>query len=451
MTSPAAEPLSLRAALKRGGAGRIIGAGGEVGLGGLVGGSVLGCRLSELAGRSVLVRTREAFAAALALIDLDGIARRIVLCPPDLADDQLAGVRERAGVEATVSDREGDGLAIRALAPDPALSALPRIATEWVLFTSGTTGAPKMVGHSLAGLTDAIQPRAPGLAPSVWSTFYDIRRYGGLQILLRGVLGGGTLVLAGEGEPLPTFVDRLAAAGVTHLSGTPSHWRRLLMSGLAGEIAPGYVRLSGEIADQAVLDSLGAAYPHAKVGHAYASTEAGVGFEVDDGLEGFPAAYLDREGAVAMRVVDGSLHLRSARAASGYVGDPELMLQDAEGFVDSGDMIERRGERHHFVGRRSGVINVGGLKVHPEEVEAVINRHPAVRASRVAARRSPITGALVVAEVQPADPAAASPALEAAILNACRAALAPHKVPTRVRFVEALAVTAGGKLERRGA
>ena len=74
-------------------------------------------------------------------------------------------------------------------------------------------------------------------------------------------------------------------------------------------------------------------------------------------------------------------------------------LTDADGFVDTGDMVELRGDRYHFVGRRGGIINIGGLKVHPEEIEAVINRHAEVRMSRAKSRRSPITGAIVVADV----------------------------------------------------
>jgi len=77
---------------------------------------------------------------------------------------------------------------------------------------------------------------------------------------------------------------------------------------------------SGEIADQAILDSLKARFPDAAIGHAYASTEAGVGFEVTDGLEGFPASYVGRPGPVEMKVTDGTLHIRSPRTASGYVG-----------------------------------------------------------------------------------------------------------------------------------
>ena len=81
--------------------------------------------------------------------------------------------------------------------------------------------------------------------------------------------------------------------------------------------------------------------------------------------------------------------------------DARPALTDADGFVDTGDMVEQRGDRLYFVGRRSGIINVGGLKVHPEEVEAVINRHAGVRMSLVKARANPITGAIVVADVVP--------------------------------------------------
>src|SRR4029079_14326708 len=81
------------------------------------------------------------------------------------------------------------------------------------------------------------------------------------------------------------------------------------------------------------------------------------------------------------------------------VGNDRAPLCDSDGFVDTRDMVELRDGRYYFAGRRDGIINVGGLKVHPEEVEAVINRHPDVRMSLVRSRRNPITGEIVVAEV----------------------------------------------------
>ena len=180
------------------------------------------------------------------------------------------------------------------------------------------------------------------------------------------------------------------------------------------------------------------------MGHAYASTEAGVGFEVTDGLEGFPATYIGRPGVVEMKVVDGTLHIRSPRTASEYVGNTDMLK--ADGFVDTGDMIEHQGDRYYFVGRRGGIINVGGLKIHPEEIEAVINRQPGVRLSRVSGRKSPITGAIVVAEVVAEGATFDANTLKAEILEGCRNALPVQKVPAMLRFVPSLEITAGGKL-----
>ena len=261
----------------------------------------------------------------------------------------------------------------------------------WLLFTSGTTGRPKMVVHTLNSL---IGPLEDGLAvanSAVWGTFYDIRRYGGLQILLRALLGGGAMVLSDSRETLGEFLNRAGAHGVTHMSGTPSHWRRALMSPWIHKISPAYIRLSGEVADQAILNSLRQAFPAAEIANAFASTEAGVAFDVRDGLAGFPEFLINQPSAKAeMRVQDGSLRIRSSRTASHYAHNPSQSLVDNEGFIDTGDMVELRNGRYYFVGRREGVINVGGLKVHPEEVEAVVNLHPDVQMSLVKGRPSPI-------------------------------------------------------------
>jgi acyl-CoA synthetase (AMP-forming)/AMP-acid ligase II len=418
------------------------------------------CR-SKLSGRSVLLSMSGQLLSGLAMIEIDGIARRMLLCPPDLNPDHLNALTSDAEIDAVVTDQperwtdKGIPLIVTAGLPvTPARPAQTERATEWLMLTSGTSGVPKIVCHTLEGLSGAIVAEGSARGtPPVWATFYDIRRYGGLQIFLRAIIGGGSMVLSDHGEVLADHVARLHACGVTHISGTPSHWRKLLMSGSAASFAPRYVRLSGEIADQAVLDGLAQAFPNASVGHAYASTEAGVGFAVNDGREGFPASLIGvtRDG-VEMMVIDDSLRIRSKRAAHAYVGKAAAVLTDADGFVDTGDMVELRDDRYYFVGRRGGIINIGGLKVHPEEIEAVINRHAAVRMSRAKSRRSPITGAIVVADViLTAGSADRAKDIRDEILSDCRASLALHKVPAVIRFVEALDVTPAGKLARSDA
>src|SRR6202166_999723 len=365
-------------------------------------GTGLGGRLAELAGRSVVVATSSQLTTALALIELDGVARRLTILPPDTAADHLGALIAGAEADAVVIDENTPDhapfdLVVRVFCAPAVVPAeqpsLPLVSTEWVLLTSGTSGVPKMAVHSLASLIAPIGAGQRRDGAVVWGTFYDIRRYGGLQIFLRAIIGGASLVLTSMGEPVADHLARLGRRGVTHLSGTPSHWRRALMSPEIGKISPRYVRLSGEIADQAILDSLRAMFPEAGVGHAYASTEAGVAFEVSDGLAGFPADFLEhvRDG-IELNLVDGALRIRSPRTAECYLGTQHAPLRDGDGFVDTGDMVERRGDRYAFAGRRGGIINVGGLKIHPEEIEAVINRHPQVRISLVRPKQNTVNG-----------------------------------------------------------
>ena len=293
-------------------------------------GTSFGGRLAELAGRSVVVATSSQLTSALALIELDGVARRLTILPPDTAADHLGALIACAEADAIVID-EGTpshaalDLPVRVVCTPAIVTAeqlsLPHVPTEWVLLTSGTSGVPKMAVHSLASLIAPIGAGQGLDGAVVWGTFYDIRRYGGLQIFLRAIIGGASLVLSCAGEPIADHLIRLGRCGVTHLSGTPSHWRRALMSSEIKKISPRYVRLSGEIADQAILDSLRAMFPEATVGHAYASTEAGVAFEVNDGVAGFPADFLDNDrDGVELKLVDGALRIRSPRTAQRYLG-----------------------------------------------------------------------------------------------------------------------------------
>jgi acyl-CoA synthetase (AMP-forming)/AMP-acid ligase II len=228
------------------------------------------------------------------------------------------------------------------------------------------------------------------------------------------------------------------------------------MSPSARLVDPEYIRLSGEIADQAILNSLISRYPQAAVAHAFASTEAGVTFEVNDGLAGFPTTLLENTPDVEMKVKDRSLRVRSDRTAVKYLGgEVPRPLKDDEGFVDTADLLELRDDRYYFIGRRDGVINVGGLKVHPEEVEAVINRYPEVHVSLVRTQKSPIMGQLVVADVVLKAIGHSGTQdvheLRGNILRFCRDSLSSYKVPAAINFVPSLAVAESGKLVRRNA
>ena len=395
-----------------------------------------------------------------ALVEFDGIARRLLIWPPDLPLEHLPYVAKEAELDLVLSDRPD---LLRSASLLPVLECRPsavegdkgtahRLTTEWIMFTSGTSGRPKLVVHTLASLCGAIDPSPQR---QIWGTFYDIRRYGGMQIFLRAALGGGSLILAPVDNSIGDYLALLARQGVTHISGTPSHWRKVLMDPSGGLISPKYVRLSGEIVDQAILDALAKFYPAARLVHAFASTEAGVAFEVTDSLAGFPTSFLaDMDEDVDLNILGQTLRVRSPRTALRYLGDyPDL--RDQCDFVDTSDIISVGSDRCSFLGRASGVINIGGLKVHPEEIESILNGHPRVRFSLVKGRQNPLTGEIVVADVVLDDDRVNTTlpdegTIEQDLLSYCKSKLPPHKRPVSIRFVGSLPMSPGGKLIRNG-
>jgi len=181
--------------------------------------------VERLRGATVLIATRRQLYTVLASIELDGVAQRVLLWTPNLLD-HLPSIMRDAGVDWIVRNENADHPAVRPFSnqlvpyrfdrPGPPVEPDRPLDTEWVLFTSGTTGQPKMAVHTVSSL---IGPLDDGLAVStgaVWSTFYDIRRYGGLTILLRALLGGGSMVLSSPPcKPIGDFLIRAAASGVT--------------------------------------------------------------------------------------------------------------------------------------------------------------------------------------------------------------------------------------------
>ncbi|WP_051340632.1 class I adenylate-forming enzyme family protein [Azospirillum halopraeferens] len=317
----------------------------------------------------------------------------------------------------------------------------------WIA-TSGTTGAPKLARHSLDSLLGRI-PAVRVAADRRWLLTYHPAAFAGLQVLLTALCAGAGLVAASAGT-----VAALTAAAVRHApcfaSGTPTFWRAFLtaLGPDAARVPLRRITLGGETADQGTLDRLAAAWPGAAIVHIYASTEAGALFAVKDGRAGFPAAWLeDGVDGCALRIRDGVLEVRSPRAMRGYAGAGAETPAAAGGWLVTGDAVERVGDRVLFRGRADSVINVGGAKVRPETVEAVLLDLPMVADVRVYGRRNPITGALVAAEVVLA-PGADEAAARHALLERARALLQDHEVPRLVTFVPALGTGATLKKAR---
>ena len=182
----------------------------------------------------------------------------------------------------------------------------------------------------------------------------------------------------------------------------------------------------------------------------------GVCFSVSDGQAGFPAAYLaDQNLPTELRIGNaGELEIRSRRAMLGYLPESTNGVPTAQNSIPNhpqwfatGDLVERRGDRIYFVGRKSETINVGGMKVYPTDVEQCIRQVPGVQEVRVFSVPSSITGQLVGAEIQPARNADLVE-LRNQVLGACRQRLARHQVPTSIKFRERLPLNESGKVLR---
>lgn len=330
-----------------------------------------------------------------------------------------------------------------AFAADP---AAPRrefeaVATQVVVATSGTSGPPKLVEHSWDSLLAAarLAEQWHGLG---WILVYDATRWAGIQVWLQSLLTGGRLVVPASRDP-DVVLRAIVAEDATVLPATPTLLRRLLTAADRSLLAKAKlerITLGGEPADGPLLEQARATFAGARITQVYATTELGEVFRVTDGLAGFPANWLGRSLAGGARL--------------GMRRDGELLVQlsrdSAE--VATGDLVEKRGDRYEFCGRRSDVIVVGGAKVFPSRVEELLRGISGIGDARVYGMPSGITGELVAAEVVLDDPLPAdnSPeSIRAAALAACRSGLEPHAVPRILDIVKKIATNPAGKIPRR--
>jgi acyl-CoA synthetase (AMP-forming)/AMP-acid ligase II len=312
---------------------------------------------------------------------------------------------------------------------------------EVTVATSGTSGPPKLVDHSWDSLLAAarLSEQWHGLG---WLLVYDATRWAGIQVWLQALLTGGRLVVPASRDP-DVVAKALAEEQVAILPATPTLLRRLVTSAdpaLLQQAALDRITLGGEAADAALLETATKTFPKVKITQVYATTELGEVYRVADGRPGFPVAWLGKAlpgGARLSLRTDGELLVRLSR-------------DTAE--IGTGDLVERKGDRYEFTGRRSDVIVVGGAKVYPKRVEELIRSVPGIVEARVYGLPSAVTGELVAGEIVLADPLAEGQtpeAVRAAVLTACRATLEPHSVPRILDLVKRIATTPAGKTPRR--
>ena len=126
--------------------------------------------------------------------------------------------------------------------------------TRWILTTTGTTGLPKRVEHSLRSLTSTTKHNTSHAVQLRWALLYNPARFAGLQVILQALIGGGVLI-ATHLHDLSASLEFFVRHSANAFSCTPSLWRKVLMSPVADTIKPQQITLGGEIADQSILDT----------------------------------------------------------------------------------------------------------------------------------------------------------------------------------------------------
>jgi acyl-coenzyme A synthetase/AMP-(fatty) acid ligase len=370
---------------------------------------------------------------------------------PDIAPEELARQAAAFDHKVVVTDRDDLGEPGAELVRPERLRAdraddtgeLPDRRPLLVL-TTGTTGTPRGVRHDWNRQLSRTGAARDG-AGQRWLLAYGPQQFAGLQVLIHVLGTGATLVSPPVRRP-QAVMDWIHDERVDHISATPTFWRFLLAELRAdGRPVPALrqITLGGEAAPASLLDGLTATFPDARISHIYAGSEFGSTGSVSDRRDGLPASLLERgeDGDVTLKIVDGELYVRSTAAMLGYYGEDDRPEAD---WWPTGDLVEVVGDRIEFRGRKSDVINVGGVKVHPLPVEERVATVAGVRAARVYGRPNALVGAVVAVDVVP-DGEVDEQALKAAVRAVCADLPRPWQ-PKSVRVVEELATKQGKTL-----
>ena len=359
-------------------------------------------------------------------------ARRSAVVPLTSA---VAGRRdaflEIAGADAVVTLDAADGARVALRAGGPAhphyLLLRERGHAGLVLFSSGSTGESKAAVHDLAGILEKF--RTPRHSRRTLS-FLLFDHIGGVNTMLYTLSNGGCLVTVADRSP-DSVLAAIARHRVELLPTSPTFLNLMLLSGAHERYDLSSLRTityGTEPMPPSTLERLHELFPSIELLQTYGLSEVGIlrsksrssdSLWLKVGGEGFET-----------RVVDGALQVRARSAMLGYLNAPSPFTED--GWLPTGDAVETDGEWIRILGRRSEIINVGGEKVYPAEVEGVIQRMDNVAAVTVRGERNPITGQIVCARVTPVRPEDPKE-LASRVKAFCRGRLAPYQVPVKVQ------------------
>lgn len=373
-------------------------------------------------------KTSDVFSYFVNLIKALAASKPLVLLDSDINPSEIDGLDEsRVNVAEPIAP-------VLLQSMDKVVSAVQNSKSEITIFTSGTTGQPKKVVHSVATLTRAVR-LGEKYSGQIWAYAYNPTHMAGLQVFFQAFENQNTLVNV-FGKTREVVYQQIAGKQITHISATPTFYRLLLPYEKSYESVI-RVTLGGEKSDQHLYDAIRQIFPNAKINNVYASTEAGSLFAAKGDCFQIPEAILDK-----FKVVDDELLIHKS-----LLGSSES-FKFTDDFYHSGDLIEwvdKKSGLFRFKSRKNELINVGGYKVNPGEVEDAIMAMEGVRQALVYGKSNSILGNVLCADVQLEEGFTLT---ELDIKKQLASQLQDFKIPRRIKFVEEMSLTRTGKLKR---
>lgn len=298
-----------------------------------------------------------------------------------------------------------------------------------VLFSSGTSGEPKAAVHDVVPMLAKYRTRRPAWRTVTFLLFDHI---GGINTILHTLSNGATLITVEERTP-DAVCAAIEQAKAEVLPASPTFLRLLLLSAAQDRFDLSSVRVVNygtEPMSESTLKRLQEAFPHANLLQSYGLAEVGI---LRSKSKSNDSIWLKLGGeGIETRVVDGILQIKSPSTMLGYINAPSPFTDD--GWLVTGDAVEVDGDYLRILGRRSELINVGGEKVYPSEVEEVIESMGNVAAATVYGQPNPLMGNIVCARVallEPEDEGKFAIRLK----RHCRERLPSYQVPVKVEVV----------------
>jgi acyl-coenzyme A synthetase/AMP-(fatty) acid ligase len=301
-----------------------------------------------------------------------------------------------------------------------------------ILFSSGTSGAPKAMVQDFGKLLASYESRRESDLAMLALLGFD--HIGGLNTLFSTLAAGSLLAVPASRSPADVAAT-IARHRVAILPASPTFLNLLLAAGLTAELSSLRVITYGtEPMPESLLARLKAAFPRVRFIQTFGTSETGI--TRTESPEAGSTFLRFEDPNLEWKVVDDELWLRSRTQIAGYLNASNERFT-ADGWFRTGDKVEQGSNGTiRVLGRMGEMINVGGEKLMPAEVESVVLGIPGVTDCRVRGEPHPLTGQTVVVDV--VTSLADHEALRSAIRSACRERLARHKIPTRVTFVSSV-------------